>query len=232
MRTPGVRCGILGLILLLGLPAGAENARLPYHYLYRLEKLQADLCQAHPHLQIILQLQSALPNVKTSDLEAYLDSKSGRIPATIGPEGEISLPLRQDWLEEDPWLITNQPKGTMQLNWQAGLAQSFVRQMTNSIHYGPLLRAMRDCEEVQAKMREFFPEAPKMSVAGLKLFFPPATKAATLIIHAKSGEQKLEADAAGELVLLKDAALLEEDPVVTLSAAPAKVQLVSRKSEP
>jgi hypothetical protein len=230
MRTPGVRCGILGLIFLC-LPAAAENARLPYHYLYRIQKLQADLCVAHTNLQLILQLQSVLPNVKNSDLQAYLDSKSGKIPIHIGPDGEFALPLREDLQTEDPWLLTNQPKGTMQLNWQAGLSRALVRQMTNSIHYRPLMRAMLDCEDVQAKMREFFPDSPKLAVAGLKLVFSPEAKAATLIIHAKGGEQKLEADANGELVIPLEADLIAEDPLLTLSSPPAKVQLVSRKAE-
>lgn len=226
---PGI--AILGLIFLLHFPALAENARLPYHHLYRIQKIQAELRQAHPNLQIALQLRSALPNVKTSDLEAYIDSKSGKIPLNISPDGDIAVPLRDDLLAEDPWLITNQPKGTMQLNWQAGLARSVVRQMTNSIHYGLVMRATRDCEDVQAKMRQFFPDAPKLVMSGLKLIFSPGTKPAALVIHAKSGDRKLEADAGGELIVPLDESLLEEDPLMTLSAPPAKVQLLSRKSE-
>jgi hypothetical protein len=92
------------------------------------------------------------------------------------------------------------------------------------------MRALRDCEEVQAKMREFFPETPRLMVAGLKLFFPPEAKRASLIIHAQSGDQKLQTDAAGELFLPLEPALLEENPLLTLSASPAKVQVMYRKS--
>lgn len=230
MRMPAVRCGVFGLIFVLCSAAIAENARLPYHYLYRIEKLQSDLCQAHPNLQISLQLQSALPDVKTSTIQVYLDRKSGKLPVTLSPEGDIALPLRDDLLAEDPWLIANQPKGTMQLNWQAGLARPFVRQMTNSIRYAPLMRALRDCEEVQAKMREFFPGSPKLTVAGLKLVFPRQAKPASLVIHSKRGDQKLEADAAGELFLPLEQTLLAEDPLITLSSPPAKVQVMYRKS--
>lgn len=229
MRTFVVRCGVFGLIFVHCSAALAENARLPYHYLYRIEKLQSDLCQAHPNLQISLQLESALPEVKTSAIEVYLDRKSGKLPVTLSPEGDIALPLRDDLLAEDPWLIANQPKGTMQLNWRAGLARSFVRQMTNSIRYAPLMRALRDCEDVQAKMREFFPGSPKLTVAGLKLVFPREAKPASLVIHARSGSQKLETDAAGELFLPIDPALQAEDPLVTLSSSPARVQVMYRK---
>jgi hypothetical protein len=230
MRTPAVRCGILALIFVLCSAALAENARLPYHYLYRIEKLQDDLCRAHPDLQINLQLQSALPDVKTSDIQLYLDRKSGKVPIALSTEGDIALPLRDDLLAEDPWLVANQPKGTMQVNWQAGLSRSFVRQMTNSIRYAPLMRALRDCEEVQAKMREFFPESPKLTVAGLKLVFPPEAKPASLVIHAKHGDRKLQTDADGELLLPLEQTLLQENPLITLSAPPAKVQVMYRKS--
>jgi hypothetical protein len=217
--------------MLLRLPVEADDARLPYSYIYRIQKLRADLCQAHPSLQITLQLQSSLPNVKYSELRAYLDSKSGQIPVKIGPDGEFSLPAGENLLQDDPWLVTNQPKGTMQLNWQAGLSQSFVRQMTNTLHYAPLLRAMHDCADAQAKMREFFPDSPKLTVAGLKLIFPAAAKSPVVIIHARNGEQKLEADASGELILPLDDTYLRDDPLVTFSAVPAKVQLVSRQGE-
>jgi hypothetical protein len=230
MRALAAQCGFLGLLLMLCATAYAEDARVPYHYLYQIEKLQSNLCQAHPDLQMSLQLQSALPDVKTSAIQVYLDHKSGRIPLTLGADGDLVLPLRDDLLAEDPWLIANQPKGTMELNWQAGLSRAFVRQLTNSIRYAPLMRALRDCQEVQARMREFFPESPKLVVAGLKLFFPPGAKAASLIIHAESGDQKLQTDAAGELFLPLEQKLLEENPLITLSTPPAKVQVMYRKS--
>jgi len=229
MDIPSVRSAIIGLSLLLQWPVSAENARLPYQHLYRIQTVQAALCQSHTNLLLVLQLRSASTNVKTSDIEAFIDSKSGKIPLPIGPDGEISVPVRDDLLAEDPWLITNQPKGTMQLNWRAGLARSFVRQMTNSIRYAPLMRALRDCEDVQAKMREFFPGSPKLTVAGLKLVFPREAKPASLVIHARSGSQKLETDAAGELFLPIDPALQAEDPLVTLSSSPARVQVMYRK---
>ncbi len=222
---------VIGLILLLHFPAAAEDARLPYHYLYRVQKIQADLSQAYPNLLIVLQLRSASTNVKNSDLQACLDSKSGKIPLHIGSNGEIAVPLQDDLLAEDPWLLTNQPKGTMQLNWEMGLAPSLVRQMTNTIHYGWVMRAIHDCAHVQEKMRQCFPDSPKLTVAGLSLTFPPGANAAALVIHAKSGDRKLEADASGELMVPLDESLLAEDPLMTLSAPPAKVQLLSRKSD-
>jgi hypothetical protein len=231
MRAHAVPRGVFALILLVQLPALAENARLPYHHLYDIQKIQAGLCQVHTNLQIILQLQSALPNVKTSDLEVYLDSKSGKIPVAIGADGEIEMPLRDDLLAEDPWLVTNQPKGTMELNWQAGLARSIVRQMTNAIHYGLVMGALHDCEEVQAGMRQFFPDTPKWTMAGWKIIFSPEASPGEVVIHTRAGDQKLDADANGELIVPLHDSWLAEDPLMTFSAPPAKVQLLTRKSE-
>lgn len=229
MRNAAVRFGALGLLLAMCSRAAGENAQLPYHYLYRIEKLQAELSQAHTNLQINLQLQSTLPGVQSTNIEVYLDRKSGKAPIHLGPEGDIAVPVREDLLAEDPWLITNQPKGTMQLNCQAGLSRSFVRQITNSIHYAPIMRAARDCEDVQAKLREYFPGWPKLMAAALKLTFAPENKPAAVIIRGKSGERKLEADAAGEVLLPLDPDLLEEDPVLKLSAPLVKVQVLYRK---
>ena len=230
MDIPSVRSAIIGLSLLLQWPVSAENARLPYQHLYLIQTVQAALCQSHTNLLLVLQLRSASTNVKTSDIEAFIDSKSGKIPLPIGPDGEISVPVRDDLLAEDPWLITNQPKGTMELNWQAGLSKSLVRQMTNSVRYSPVMQAVRECDDVQEKMRQFFPAAPKLTLAGLKFIFPPPIKAAALIIHAKDGDRKLEADTNGELIVPLDESLLDENPMMTFSVPPAKVQLLSRKS--
>ena len=56
-------------------------------------------------------MQSTLPDVKSSDLAVYIESKSGKIPVEVRTAGDFAVPMRDDLLAEDPWLITNQPRG-------------------------------------------------------------------------------------------------------------------------
>jgi hypothetical protein len=222
---------VFGLSLLVPILAGAEDARLPYSYLYRLQKTQADLAAAYPDLEIFLRLESLSPEVKPGDIHAFINSKSGKIPIRIGQQGGFSVPMRDDLLAEDPWLITNQPRGTMALNWKRGLAQWLVGQMTNSIHYARVMRALKDCDRVQEKMREIFPASPKLVASGLRVTFPLATQRGRVLIHSRDGERKLTADSTGSAIIPLDPDLLAEDPVMTFSVAPTRVELVFRNVE-
>jgi hypothetical protein len=220
---------LLGFLLLVTRLAAAENARLPYHEIYRIQQAQAALAKDHQNLALLLQIHSSLPNVKHTDIQAYIDAKSGRIPVDIGDNGAISVPVREDLLAEDPWIIVNQPKGSMELNWHAGLSPALARSLTNSIHYAPLMRAVRECDDVQDKMRQFFPAAPRLTMVGLKMAFRQPD--AAIIIHTKSGPRKLASDALGELIIPLDEDLLAEDPVMTFTATPAAVEIVSRRTD-
>src|SRR5208283_1199886 len=145
-------CAALLLFTLAG-PALAENARLPYHLLYNAQRAGADLNRAHTNLLVVLTLQSALPGVKTSDLSVSIEAGAGKIPIQIGAVGDFTIPMHGDLLAEDPWIIINQPKGTMKLSCQIGVIPGRI---THSVHYARLMRPVRDSQDVQEQMRRFF----------------------------------------------------------------------------
>jgi hypothetical protein len=221
---------IFGAALLLLTTAGsalAEDARLPYHQLYNAQKVQADLNRTHTNLLVVLTVQSTLPGVKSSDLAVNIEAKGGRIPIEIKPAGDFIIPMRDDLLAEDPWIIANQPKGTMRLDWRAGLV---LGRIAPSVHYTRLMGPVREMEDVQEQMRRIFPGSPRLAMTGLKLAFSPAQPRAVVVIHARSGDRKLEADEHGEIILPLAADLLEEDPEVSLSNTPGTVEIVSHKT--
>jgi len=220
-------CTVIGLCILAG-PAQAENARLPYRQIYNAQKAQADLNRAHTNLLVVLTMQSTLPGVKTSDLAVYIDAKAGKTPIEIGAVGDFTIPLRDDLLAENPWIVINQPKGTMKLNWQVGVIPGRI---TRSVHYAHLMRPVQESEDVQAQMRRFFPGSPKLSVTGLRLAFPASQTRAMVVIHAKDGDRKLEADVHGEIILPLVPDLLEEDPEISFSNIPGTVEIVSHKGD-
>jgi hypothetical protein len=223
------RC--LGFLLLAPNLAPGEDARLPYHEIYRVEKAQMELSRAHTNLALVLQMRSTEPGVKYSEISASIEAKSGPIPVPIGPDGVFSVPVRDDLLAEDPWILVNQPRGTMELKWRAGLAPSFARQMTNAAHYGPLMRAVRECEDVQESMRQYFPNSSRLTAMGLRLTFRSAAIAPAVILHTKAGDRKLEANALRELIIPLDGDLVEEDPLMTMTESPVAVEIVMRKTE-
>jgi hypothetical protein len=219
------------LLLLAPCLVSAEDARLPYHELFRLQKAQMALSRAHTNLALALEMHSTQPGVEFSEITAFIDAKSGKVPVPIGTNGAFSVPVSNDLLVEDPWILVNQPRGTMELNWHAGLAQALASQLTNAVHYAPLMRAVRECDEVQESMRQFFPNSPRLTAVGLRLTFRAESFAPAAIIHAKGGDRKLPANILGELIIPIDGDLMEEDPVMTLTESPIAVEIVTKKKE-
>lgn len=214
-------------ILLPALSLRAENARLPYAQLYQMQRVQSELSGAYTNLVVVLRMAAVSTNINAGELEVYIDAKSGGIPVKIDRDGDFSVPMRDDLLTENPWIITNQPRGTMKLDWFVGLV---VRHLATSIRYRPLMQVVRDCGDVRERMRQVFPSVPKATVSALKLVFSPPEKGGSAVIHSERGDRKLAADAKGELILALDPDLLEENPLVTLSKEPAGVELVTQNS--
>jgi cell division protein FtsL len=222
-------CGALfAAVLLIALPSRAENqnARLLYAELYQMQRVQAELSDTYTNLVVVLRMEPASTNVATSNLVVYIDAKSGKIPVKIDSDGDFSVPMSNELLAENPWIITNQPRGTMKLDWFVGLV---VRRLGTAVSYRPLMQVVRDCADVRERMRQVFPGAPKAKVSGLKLVFSRGTSA-TVTIHSQRGDRKLETDAKGEVLMPLDPDLFEENPLVIISKEPAVVELISTES--
>jgi hypothetical protein len=227
MKTKTICHALIASVLAMALPARAQNARLPYGELYQLQRVQSELSVKYTNLLVVLRMEPASTNGAISNLDVYIDAKSGRIPVKIGKNGDFGVPMSNDLLTENPWIVTNQPRGTMRLNWFVGLV---VRRLATATSYRPLMQVVLDCGDVRERMRQVFPGAPKATVSGLKMIFSPPGTGGTVVIHSQHGDRKLEADAKGELTILIDPDLFEENPLVTLSKEPASVELVSQAS--
>jgi hypothetical protein len=209
-------------------PLCAQNARLLYAELYKMQRAQSELSASYTNLVVVLRMEPASTNVATSNLVVYIDAKSGRIPVKVESDGDFSVPMSSDLLAENPWIITNQPRGTMKLNWFMGLV---VRRLGTVTAYRQLMQVVRDCGDVRERMRQVFPGAPKAKVSGLKLKFASPEAGASVVIHAERGDRKLAADSNGELTMLLDPDLFEENPLVMISKEPAGVELVSQSGD-
>ena len=199
--------------------------------IYRLQQAQLNLSRSHTNLALVLQMRSTSPTVKSSDIKVSIEAKSGSIPVAVGPDGAFIVPMRDDLLAEDPWIRVNQPKGTMELAWHAGLAPAMAQQLKHDVHYGPLMRAVLECDDVQDAMRQFFPTAPRLTAVGLRLTFRASSVGAAAVIHAKSGDRVLRADTLGQLFIPVDGDLLAQDPLMSLTESPVAVEIATRKDE-
>ena len=77
MKVKAVLSAFLFLILLMPRLAAAEDARLPYHEIYSMEKVQLDLSRTYTNLALVLQMHSTQTNVTGGEIKATINSKSG-----------------------------------------------------------------------------------------------------------------------------------------------------------
>jgi hypothetical protein len=109
------------------------------------------------------------------------------------------------------------------LAWYVGL--KFGKAPTNSVHYGELMRPLKDLEVIRSEMKKI-PGAPDLGIAGLKLFYP-LEKEAAVVIHAKGGDRVIKTNPAHTLVIPWEPALLAEDPMVSIPIPPEKVDVAN-----
>ncbi len=198
----------------------ADPARIPYSVVCQIQKSQAKVSQAYTNLQIVLRMRSIQPGIKPEDLRVFIDSKEGPIDVKLDSGGNFSVPVRDSLLNENPWIMVNQPKGTMKLEWNVGV----IVHPTAGMRYGDLMRPLQD---VQAVGREIARGGSTLTVHGLKLTFPK-DKEITVVIHAKRGDKIFKTDPDHSLVIPWDTALLDEDPEVSMPDAPERCEVAMR----
>jgi hypothetical protein len=203
--------------LLASSSARAENARLPYSLVCGMEKVQAELALSHTNLIVLLRMMPTNAAVKPGNVHAFIDSKSGHIPVAIDDQGDFKVPLRDDLITEDPWIITDQPKGTMKIDWGIALVAA---QVSNPIRYRLLMQPIKDRAYVETRMREVFPAVSTIKVTGMKIAFPSSATAPYGLVAAKDGSQKFSANTAREVFIPLNEKWLDEDPEVQFSEQP------------
>jgi hypothetical protein len=203
------------------LRADDNEARLPYKLIYEIQEKQTSLAHSFTNLQVFIRMKSSLTNVHNSDLRVYVDSKEGKLPVTLDTNGIFSIPMRDSLLAENPPIIVNQPKGTMELAWYVGLVEP--EKPTNGIRYGTMMRPLKDLEAIRAQM------VPGVvsSVRGMIFYFPDDVAEAAIVIHAKNGDRTYKTDASHTVIIPWEQTLLEENPVINFSSPPLKFDVAN-----
>ena len=207
-----------GLCWLAGAASGyaQEKATLPYAKLYdvfqRAEKVRSKDVRA------AIAVASKNPAVKPNDVTFTIESKRGARKLHVDPDGELhGFPINSRLLKENPPVVTNQPKGSLQVG--GGLIFNVPASTRYSYRkLGSLLDAGNAARKKEAGL--FSLVAPQAKSV-LFVFFDHTRQ--TLTVHAKAGPTTLTADDKGEIALAIDRSLLAENPTVTLSEKPSKV---------
>jgi hypothetical protein len=196
--------------------AAGTNAVIPY-------KAMDDLCQLadgvdQTKLEVRVFVASKNEAVQASDIALVIQSAAkGRIPVQIGTNGQIlNFPHQKELRRENPSIIANQPKGTLNLVIGVRLAMPEALSFRYT-RLGDGVAEVNKAIKAQAGMLSLL--APKAT--GVIFSFPKAGAGkARLEITAAAGKREYTADENGEIKLKLEKALLSENPEVKVSQKP------------
>lgn len=197
-----------------------EFARLPYVMIYKMEETETNLSQTFTNLYMFLRMSPTTPGVQISDVKVFIDNKDVHIPVPLNPtNGNFFVPMRDNLLPGETWVVANQPRGTMNFQWYMGLKG--VKEPTNGIRYRDLMRPVEDMVRIHHEMAKI-PGIPPMAIPGLRMLFPTNLDA-TVVIRAQDGDKPLKSDAKHTIFVSLDPVLLTENPEVNIPVSPDTV---------
>lgn len=186
-----------------------ENARLPYAVLYHLahpQQLKGPFAKVSQTICITSQNQT----VKPADIVLAIESRSGRVPIALRPDGTFELPEKEEWLKGETFVVTNQPKGTMQLRVQF---REEVKLDGATFPYAELVSPLLWVRSITSEMAVSTGERRNPVYAAVLFKLPD--NAAAPVIEAKE-PVTLKQNAKGLYRLEWSPALLRENPAVRL----------------
>lgn len=200
---------LASLALAQAVAADEAVSTTPYATLYQVLSPVSKI-NAYDHLVAIERIESKLPDVPTKDIRVVIHAKKGPIPVPVAAGGGVNFPVTDALREENPPVETNQPKGSLALIVNVALRIADRLRVPWS-----------DIEAALAQVKAFYAASQGASapaISGVEVHFSPGS-AAMLTIEGKS-ERLLMADASGRIIVTREMALENADPVLVFSRAP------------
>jgi hypothetical protein len=157
-------------------------------------------------------IQSRRLDVAPQHIAVQIMAKSGVIAVPISPLGEIQFPMTQALLDENPWVQSNQPKGSLSLSATMEIKLSGQKNYAYQDIYASAMQA----QQVLAKLG---PGMAGRRIRSIEFEFNPSDGARAELIDAR-GEELLISNAAGMLELRVDESLVKRQVQVKFSHLP------------
>jgi len=212
------RCALtLGVILLPTVSAAAETAKIAYHALAELPaKFEAVPTAERDRVRLILRILSKDAGHAPITMTAELPDR--RIDIPVAPNGDFTLPNDPGLAAADPIFMTNQPKGSLDLDFE------FAALLPNPVEfrYADLTLAATQANKLIEReagiMSWMAPEVKGM------LFTCDGAPGCVLTVHRAAGDRTYPPNAAGIIALKFDRELAAENPQITAPRPFAEVE--------
>ena len=200
-----------------------ENATLPYTTLCRLAAMDLKGIAGLTNQEIRLTIKSKTPGVKPSDIRLHIESATGQIPVPLNSDGTFSLPISQELLRENPMIVANQPKGTMELEGSLTLkgtcSGGLAEPADNRLRYNSLF-FLEDVKNrlMSADLGEVpMSNAFARTVVAVRLIPQKDAETATVVIESSSGRVVVPKQHDGAFLLKHDPVLAKKNPSVLVA---------------
>ena len=164
-------------------------------------------------------IKSKIPEVKPSDVHLYIDSHPFRIPIPVKPDGAFSLPISDDLLKENPDIVADQPRGTLEAD--ITFKGNPAPQMPDAIGDLQRYESLFLLEDVKQQLAKALAEQTADSVLSrtvvVAYLIPkrdPGT--AQVVIEAAKGAIRVLRETNGTFRLARDPLLASENPWVLM----------------
>lgn len=188
-----------------------EVATLPYAVAYKMAQVSEPEGTSTNGKELTVKFKSSLPDVRPKDINLFIDSKTGRIPLSLGADGSFRLPISDSLIKENPPIISNQPKGSMSLG---GYVDRNLSVPENRIlHYRELMQPLRLAANVKATIVN---ETPSVETLEALVIRVQDHGRSNVFIQSKSGVIKITGGEYGIYQIPFHAELMKENPDVVL----------------
>lgn len=134
MSRPSIVSAALISLLLISPQAGADDGMTSFHY-QDLERIQQGVTSLSDlkQLRVGLFITSKLPDVSRDSIKLTIHRASGAlVDIPVDAAGRVAIPQSADLVTENPMIVTNQPKHTLNATVLVDLAPLTTTQMSYS----------------------------------------------------------------------------------------------------
>lgn len=187
----------------------AGLARLPYQQLIKIAQSDARAKAGADSYK--LRIKSRNESVKSSDIELFLDREEGRLFLIVDNDGFVEVPYNKELFTENPDLVANQPKGTLNIYVDLEVPEVTAPDFTKGkLKYQELFRPL---VQIQDEMRKV---DPTFGLAGQQFVLELETGEEPVKITRELGSRTFRPNAEGKVYMIMESYLLEENPEVTV----------------
>lgn len=190
---------------------GEDYATLPYKDLIKIA--QRDASQ-DKESQVYVMKISSRRGVASSEIQLFLDRPDAPLMLPIDESGYFQVPHNEELAAENPDLVSNQPKGSLDLELKVSIPKTAPPKVVDGrVTYQELFRQLREMEIAMKDVDKNFGKANEQQLA-LQIM----TNGEPIVIEREFGSREIPSKN-GSVWLIYEIILAEENPAVKVPEA-------------